>query len=249
MAKLLATDCFLDGTGTNSTTLSLDGLQQALDSGSLYGTYGGIDRSDIVADGTNNQGINGYVATLTPFTMAGMQTAYGSSWFGNEHVDLIVSTQSVWDIIWNKLQPQQRFMEESTDVAKIGFQSLRWLGASITVDQYCPAATIFGINSKYVYLYISTLPKYQFGQDEAHAASDCRMNGGEVGGTCDGNPEPSRDDKSWACVETMGHPLVRDEEIVQATANKEAVEELFTGLKEALETGSPIAEEELPLAA
>jgi hypothetical protein len=98
-------------------------------------------------------------------------------------------------------------------------QSLRWLGASITVDQYCPSGYIFGINSKYVYLYISTLPKYQFGQHEAHPASDCQVNGGEVGGTCDGNPEPSRDDESWACVETMGHPLVRDEEIVRATVN------------------------------
>jgi hypothetical protein len=95
--------------------------------------------------------------------MAGMQTAYGSSWFGNEHIDLIVTTQTIWDIIWAKIQPQQRFMEESTDVAKIGFQSMRWLGASITVDQYCPSGLIHGLNTKYIQLWISTLPKYQFG--------------------------------------------------------------------------------------
>lgn len=51
-----------------------------------------------MSNGTNNQGINGYVAALATFTMSGMQTAYGSAWFGNEHVDLIATTQTVWDI-------------------------------------------------------------------------------------------------------------------------------------------------------
>jgi hypothetical protein len=164
MAKLLGTDLFLDGTGVNSGTINLDGLLQSLDNGNTYASYGGITRSDLgVANGTNNQGINAYVNALATFTMQGMQTAYGSAWFGNEHVDLIVTTQAVWNIIWNKILPQQRFMEESTDVAKIGFQSMRWNGASICVDQYCPAGYIFGLNSKYIQFWISTLPKYQFG--------------------------------------------------------------------------------------
>lgn len=164
MAKLLGTALFLDGQGTNSSVLHLDGLQGALDNGTIYPAYAGITRTDLgVANGVNNQGINGYVAALPAFTMTGMQTAYGAAWFGNESVDLIATTQTVWDIIWNKIQPQQRFREESSDVAKIGFQSLRWMGASIVVDQYCPAGYVFGLNSKYISLFISTLPKYQFG--------------------------------------------------------------------------------------
>lgn len=47
MGKLLATDLYLDGTGTNSGTLQLDGLQQAVDNGTLYSTYGNITRSDL----------------------------------------------------------------------------------------------------------------------------------------------------------------------------------------------------------
>jgi hypothetical protein len=165
MAKNLGTDLFLDGTGVNSGTINLDGLRQALDNGNTYASYGGITRSDLgVANGTNNQGINSYVdASTSAFTMQAFQTAYGSAWFGNEHVDLIVTTQAIWNIIWNKILPQQRFMEESTDVAKIGFQSMRWNGASICVDQYCPASQIFGLNTKYIQFWISTLPKYQFG--------------------------------------------------------------------------------------
>jgi hypothetical protein len=95
--------------------------------------------------------------------MALLQTAFGSCWFGNEHPDLIVTTQTIWNIIWNKILPQQRFMEESTDVAKIGFSAMRWNGVSICVDQYCPSSSIFGLNTKYIQLWISTLPKYQFG--------------------------------------------------------------------------------------
>lgn len=164
MAKLLATAMYQDGTGTNSSTLDLDGFDQALDNGNTYASYGGITRSDLgVANGTNNQGINAYVTSLNPFTMQGLDVAYGSSWFGNEHVDLIATTQTIWTIIQNKILPQQRFLEESSDVAKIGFQSMRWKGASIVVDQYCPSGYIFGLNTKYIQFWISTLPKYQFG--------------------------------------------------------------------------------------
>jgi hypothetical protein len=164
MAKLLGGDLFLDGTGVNSPAINLDGMQQALDNGILFPAYGGITRTDMgIAPGTNNAGINAYVNALATFDMIAMQLAYGSAWFGNEHVDLIVTTQLIWNLIWNKIMPQQRYLEESSDVAKIGFQSLRWNGASITVDQYCPAGYIFGLNTKYIQFWISTLPKYQFG--------------------------------------------------------------------------------------
>jgi hypothetical protein len=164
MAKLLAVDMYRDGQGTVSDTISVDGFLAALDNGSTYGSYANIDRSDLgVADGTNNQGINAYVNTLATFTMAGMQTAFGSSYFGNEHVDMIATTQTVWNIIYNKILPQQRFQETDNDVGKVGFQSLRWNGVSIVVDQYCPAGYIWGINSNYVQFWVSTLPRYQFG--------------------------------------------------------------------------------------
>jgi hypothetical protein len=96
-------------------------------------------------------------------TLGAVQTAYGSAWFGREHVDLIIATQPIWDIFWNKIQPQQRFREESSDVAKIGFQSMRYNGASVTVDQLCPTGFMFGLNTKFIQFWITTMPKYQFG--------------------------------------------------------------------------------------
>lgn len=162
MADLLGTDIFLDGQGTNSSSIAMDGLDASIDDGSNYASYAGITRTDISA--TANTGINSYVVNSQgTLTLAAVQTAYGSCWFGREHIDLLVMPQTVWDILWNKIQPQQRFREESTDVAKIGFQSMRFNGASATVDQLCPAGKIWGLNTKFIQFWITTMPKYQFG--------------------------------------------------------------------------------------
>src|ERR1043166_5016452 len=64
MAKLISTDAYLDGQGTNSATNQIDGFQAWIDNGNNYTAVGGITRSDLVSNGTNNQGINGYVDSL-----------------------------------------------------------------------------------------------------------------------------------------------------------------------------------------
>jgi hypothetical protein len=162
MADLLGGDIFLDGQGTNSSAIALDGLDASIDDGSNYASYGGITRTDISA--TASTGINAYFkGSVGTLSLSAVQTAYGQSWFGREHIDLMIMTQAVWDILWNKIQPQQRFREESSDVAKIGFQSMRFNGASATVDQLCPSGFIWGLNTKFIQFWITTYPKYQFG--------------------------------------------------------------------------------------
>jgi hypothetical protein len=106
------------------------------------------------------------VASLsTGFTLKAVEIAMGSAWFGREHVDLLVSDQNSWNWFFNKLQPQQRFNEESSDVAKSGFRSFNFLGAQVVVDQYAPAGSMYGMNTKAENLafYSSTLKRYQFG--------------------------------------------------------------------------------------
>lgn len=235
MAKLLGTDLFLDGQGTQSTPVQLDGMLAGLDDGTAYPTYAGITRSDIATGA--NQGINAYKATPTGglLSLASVQTAYGSAWFGNEHVDLIVTDQPTWDIFWNKIQPQQRFMDESSDVAKIGYEAFKYNGATVVVDQYNLAGYMWLLNTKYIQFWISTHPKYQFGQ-MALRESDLPKNGGEFGERCDANPEPSIASKvdAKARVETMGRPPAsRDEDIVRSAGKEEPAGEPFTGWKEA----------------
>lgn len=227
-----------------------------MDNGNTYTTVGGLTRSDLgVANGTNSQGANGYVASLsTGFTLKAVQKAFGSAWFGNQHVDLIVSDQNSWDFqnwspdectycaksepvymrehpkatrtgdsnnrgdvimgnpqathsaepqrltrrastdedtvrpalrdaepgrndqaaaravvttkqFWNKLQPQQRYMNEKADVANAGFSAFNFNGAQVVVDQYGPSGQMFGLNTRNENLlfFTSTLKRYQFG--------------------------------------------------------------------------------------
>jgi hypothetical protein len=161
MAENLATDMYLDGQGSSSSIIQLDGFQAAVDDGTNFTSYGQITRSDIAAGA--NVGINAYYASVPTLSITAFQTAFGATWFGNESVDLITMTQAVWNIFERKLQPQQRFLDENSDVAKAGFQAIRWHGATLTVDQYQPSGTIFGINTKYVQFWMSTLPLHQFG--------------------------------------------------------------------------------------
>ncbi len=164
MAQILGTSIFGDGQGVLNSTQELDGLSAAVDSGANYPTYGGITRTDISSQ--QNTGINAYYAAPSAFNLSTIQTAFGSSWFGNEKPDMLATTQPVWDAFWNKLQPQQRFNDETSDVA-VGFKSFTWNGAQVVVDQYLSVLggtyTMFGLNTKYLYLYVSDVPKYQFG--------------------------------------------------------------------------------------
>ena len=163
MAKMLGSDIFLDGQGTGSQVIQLDGLDAAFDDGNRYPAYAGLTRANIASGA--NLGINAYYATTTLASMAltDWNTALGATWFGSERTDLVSTTQLVWNALWSKIQPAQRFMEESADVAKVGFQAMRFNGVQIVVDQYCPAGKVFGMNSKYINFYISAVPKYQFG--------------------------------------------------------------------------------------
>lgn len=115
-------------------------------------------------------------------------------------------------------------------------QVLRFNGSSLTVDMYIPSGTVYGLNTNYIDLYVTTERKYQFGQLKALLGSDPLENGGEFGGRCDANPEPSIAlTRAKARVETMGRPLPEeDEDIVRSTGKLNRWYVPFTGWKEAL---------------
>ncbi len=164
MAKLLATNMYLSaqdpGRGKH-----LEGLSAWYDDGNQYSTIGGITRSDVMANGTVG-GLNAYTATTTNFTLQLLNQAYGESWFGADHVDMIASTQNGWNMVWNALQPLQRYRDKESDIGKTGFQSFQFNAAELVVDKYMPTGTsgmMLGINSKYVEWYFSQNPLFQFG--------------------------------------------------------------------------------------
>jgi hypothetical protein len=163
MAKLLATNMYLDGQAARIK--HLNGLAEWYDDANVYTTVGGITRADVGTISTVG-GLNAYCATLTTFNLRSLNTAYGNAWFGADHVDLIACTQNGWNLIWEAMQPNQRYMDKESDLGVAGFQSLRFNGAEAVIDKYAPTGTtgkMYGINTKYVEWYFSTNPKFQFG--------------------------------------------------------------------------------------
>lgn len=173
MAKLLSQNMYLSNTIAGRSK-HMDGLPQWYDDGTLVPSVGGITRSDIMPVGTVG-GLNAYTNNMgaSAFTLQTLNTAYGNAWFGADHPDLVVATQNGWNMIWNALQPQQRYYDTQSDVATSGFQSFRFNGAEVVIDKYMPTGTgqfgtgyggvMYGLNTKYIEWYFSTNPKFQYG--------------------------------------------------------------------------------------
>jgi len=192
--KLLGTKIYQDGQGTLSDTKSIDGLIAWVDDGNTNATYtgatditksfttvGGITRADIVAGPSTGaetnysqvNGINAYTnRAVSTFTLNDLNKAYGFAWFGPDQPDLLVCTQGAYNKIWNATQPNQRYMQKDTDLAKVGMRAFQFNGADVTISKYMQDVVtnsnsnlgmILGLNTKYIEMYVSANKKFQFG--------------------------------------------------------------------------------------
>lgn len=173
MAEYLAIDSYYSGLGIaavgtrlggqDTTPISLDGLAQWLDDGTTVPTVGGLSRADLATVGTvaeANAYVFGPIGTTSPNDIF---TAIGKTWWGKAHVDLIVAEPNTWTFYHNKLQPNQRFYREDTDMVKAGFQSLTFMGADFVADNYSPAGMLWGMCSRFLKFWVSTNPLFRFG--------------------------------------------------------------------------------------
>jgi hypothetical protein len=183
------------GTGVGnyfSTNTSFDGLLAWIDDGNNSGSYttatdltksftaiGGQNRSDFFTTAptftgattpqTAVQGMNAYTnRAFNAFNLNDIQYAFGQAWFGNDYVDIMPTTQNGFNKIWNATQPQQRYMDDNSDVAKVGFKAFRFNGvADVVVDKYLPTdgtnGIMYGLNTRYLEMYVSSNPKFSFG--------------------------------------------------------------------------------------
>jgi hypothetical protein len=132
---------FADGTGNSGK--NWNGLGNIIESGN---TFGGIDSS-----AAGNEFWRSYEEnTAGALTLLQMATAYNSVSVGNDHPDLILTTQTLFEKYESLLQPQLRYTDTKT--AEAGFQNLLFKGAPIMYDVHAPAGTMYFINSKYLKL-------------------------------------------------------------------------------------------------
>ena len=135
---------FGDGTGnTGKDWLGLDALI------SDTAVVGGIDPA-----GTGNGFWQSYVddnsGVNVALSLADMSTAYNSVSVGNDHPDMVLTTQTLFEKYESLLQPQLRYTDSKT--ADAGFQNLLFKSAPVVYDTHCTAGVVFFINSKYLTL-------------------------------------------------------------------------------------------------
>ena len=78
-----------------------------------------------------------------------MTQAYGAATIDNDHPDLIVVPQVMFDAYESSLQANKRW-EGDAMLADAGFQTLRFKGASVVVDSHAPAGSMIMLNTKYL---------------------------------------------------------------------------------------------------
>ncbi len=135
-----------DGTGNNG--LDWDGLGAAV---ATTGTYGGITRNSTVGDPGNaiKASVN---AVGGPVSLAMLQNSFGNVTFDDAKPDLIVTTQTIWNAIWNRVQPQDR--NAPGPLRDVGFETIRFNGAEIVVDDNCPTGNVYLLNTGFIELWL-----------------------------------------------------------------------------------------------
>lgn len=164
--KNVTLQAYGDGTGNGSK--DMDGLQNGIDDGTNFASYASINRS------TEDWWKSTINSTGGSLTLDMLQSAYGDATDGDEHPDLILMRQTLWDKLWARVQPQQRFISDDfPEMKAIGFQGFMFNQAVVIPDNYVtPDDAIYLLNTKYVFLVINqnrnfewTPPKQPVEQD------------------------------------------------------------------------------------
>ena len=131
----------LYGDGTGNGGKDFNGLGNLIDSS---GTVGGIDSS------TNTWWRSTETAVGGALTQAVMATAYNTASRGNDHPDMIVTTQTLFEKYESLLTAQVRYQD--TTKANSGFQNLMFKQTPVVFDVSCTSGVMFFMNSKYLKL-------------------------------------------------------------------------------------------------
>lgn len=146
IADKIGTALYNDGTNASQLT----GLRLAI---ATTGTYGKIVRgSDVIGTAIQGNVDTTGGAITVPFINSLMGTA---SRGGAEKPDLLVTTQPLWDAVWARVQPQQRYPNPGANgTANVGFAGIDINGSTLVADSHCPSGYLFGLNTDYIEFYV-----------------------------------------------------------------------------------------------
>ena len=152
MAEDIGTILYGDGTGNSNKDFL--GLVAGADDGTNVATYGGLSRATFTT-------IKGTVDTsTTTITFAALDAMLRATNSGNQKVDLMLTTEAVWDFISALFTSvsNERNANDSTGglikgaiagiAGEAGYTSLYYKGVPIIADESCPTGHIFCLNTK-----------------------------------------------------------------------------------------------------
>lgn len=136
-----AEDTFMNGLaaaiyGDASATGTINGLGNLVSTAPTSGTVGGIDRAtwgfwrNVAYSGVTNGGAATSVANIYAYMLAVWQQIVR----GADKVDLIVADNNYWGLYNQSLTAIQRITDSNSDVAKMGFMSLKFMTADVVMD-------------------------------------------------------------------------------------------------------------------
>lgn len=124
---------------------NIDGVKAICDDGTNYATYGNIAR------GTDTWAKGQLDATGGAYANSIFQSMYGLCSKNNQHPDLIITTQAVYNAVWGKMTPQQRYQNTGhVDLRSIGYSGIEFNDALIVVEDDMESGLAFFLNSNYI---------------------------------------------------------------------------------------------------
>lgn len=155
--QFFATDPSLGCGATGATlltpsSLDWDGIWNGVDDGTAHSSYGGITgRSGSATLGTIQRAISSPTNLVGgPFSLGMVQNAFGSVTYMPSKPDLIVTTQSIWNKWWDRVQAADR--NPPGPLRDVGFDTIRFNGAEVVVDAHCPTGYIYILNTEFIRL-------------------------------------------------------------------------------------------------
>ena len=114
--------------------------------------YGGIAEDDLVsADGSKMwEGL--LTSTTENISLNVIRTMATNAKLrdgANGKPNLVVMTETLWNVVADILQAQQRFVD-SKETANAGFTGLKFEGKDLFPDDYCPSGYAFALNSTHI---------------------------------------------------------------------------------------------------
>jgi hypothetical protein len=125
---------------------NVDGIKRVCDDGTNYSTYGTLSRStDTWAKGQLDATGGAYSNTI-------FQTMYGQCSKNNKKPDMIITTQAVYNSMWGKMTPQQRYQQSTAhaDLRAIGFTGIEFNEAIVIVEDDMETGLAFFLNTDFL---------------------------------------------------------------------------------------------------